>query len=989
MHPVGGTSAFVGRAAEMKRLAGALDRARSGAPTFVLVGGEAGAGKTRLIQEWQGLPSAQGPWTVVGACVDGAGETLPFGPVRDAIRSLLRTARDHINQDAAAAAAGLFVQAAPPGELSRFGQDALQQAVFEGILDFLGACTQTRPVVMVLEDIHWADQSSLACLSFLTTHFTSERLLVVATYRTDEMHRTHRLRPWIADQIRRATVEFVELPRLTRAETFEMVGSILDAPVSDDLRSRVYERSEGIAFFVEALAGAAVADSNGRLPTSLREVLRAQLLPLSDDTRTVLRVAAVGGRTIVPDILTAILENSSVDLYDALREAADHHILYIDASTNSFSFRHALLQEIVLGDVVPGERERLHAAHADQLERRLPATGDTSASLALIAHHWHLARNAAKALEYSHRAAEAAMGVGAFADAQEQYERVLSLWGAVAEAAVLVGVDHIELLRRSSLSAYFAGNDERAISLAGVALNEVSESAEPLRAALLHEMLGWFYFDLGTRRQSFDAFERALALVPPDPPTEVRARILANSARMWFLWAHDEKAVALATEALEIARTTGSREAEVLALDPLGSALCNLGDYEKGIELLERGRQLAREVGDFDEEARTHINLGEMLFRKGDIQGAVRIWLEGYDRAHRAGLGRQVGSFLLCNVAQGLFESGDWTGAERVLEQTRSLVKPGLSETFWRNERGRLDVGRGSFSEARDNLSRAAALADGTRMPEMFAYVYTGLAELAIWEGEPADAYVERGLADVIDNDEVVWAGHLLMLGLRSEADRLEARIDVTPAVRRETVDRARRLIDSATTADWDPMEPPRLRTAGAAAITCKAELARIEGRIDRGLWAEAAAAWTACIRPYHAAYARYREAEACAHLDDRPGAETALRTAHKTATTLGAQPLLHEIRMLAQRARIDLAPMPDVERDKPSPAAELGLTERETEVLRQLSLGRSNREIATALFISPKTASVHVSNIMRKLGAPSRLAAATAAHRLGLVEPD
>jgi DNA-binding CsgD family transcriptional regulator len=281
-------------------------------------------------------------------------------------------------------------------------------------------------------------------------------------------------------------------------------------------------------------------------------------------------------------------------------------------------------------------------------------------------------------------------------------------------------------------------------------------------------------------------------------------------------------------------------------------------------------------------------------------------------------------------------------------------------------------------------------------MPWLAVEALRNNADLALWEerlGEAHDHIVDA-LEISAESNEIRDIGPGLVLGLRVEADRAEGP-GTNDATRRAALGRAEALIESARQIGWDPMSPPEdaragvAAVSGAAAATCRAELTRVEGSSDAELWAEAAARWNACDHPYDEAYARWREAEALALAGRRGPAEAALRRAGKLATDLGARPLMHEIEMLARRARFELGPEGREEQAavEPTPGVTLGLTERELEVFRHLALGRTNREIAEKLFISPKTASVHVSNIMRKLGVSNRIAAATIAHKAGLTE--
>jgi DNA-binding CsgD family transcriptional regulator len=309
-----------------------------------------------------------------------------------------------------------------------------------------------------------------------------------------------------------------------------------------------------------------------------------------------------------------------------------------------------------------------------------------------------------------------------------------------------------------------------------------------------------------------------------------------------------------------------------------------------------------------------------------------------------------------------------------------------------------LEVARGEFQAAEAHLDkireRSLSLAG---MPSHVRQYTALMAELWIWQGqlEEAQAVIQAGLDRVAATDERLRCGRLLCLGMRVEADRAELG---RARHKQGQVDSAIRAAD-ALASQAAAMAPnpvisgasPIVTTPAVAALF-DAERARLEGRSDPVRWRAAAAGWLALRRPYPAAYAQWRQAEALLAIR-APRAEAAepLRAAHAVALRLGAAPLRRELQLLAQRGRIGLEAPADSaasELEAPSVTASLGLTQRETEVLALVAAGRTNRQIGQELFITPKTASVHVSRILAKLGVAGRGEAAAIAHRLGLDQP-
>jgi DNA-binding CsgD family transcriptional regulator len=477
--------------------------------------------------------------------------------------------------------------------------------------------------------------------------------------------------------------------------------------------------------------------------------------------------------------------------------------------------------------------------------------------------------------------------------------------------------------------------------------------------------------------------------------------VLAAHAQALWLAGHIDQATERAEEALGVARQVGARSEEAHALDMVGTCIADKGDLATAIGYLREARQMAEEVGYPQAIARACLNLGSALRRVGRLEESWDATSQGYEAACRFGIQRAMGSSLAANMASHLFETGRWQDADRLLGE---VLDDAASATFrLRHVAGQLQTARGDFAAAREHLELAvrASPSAGERIGPVLA-----LAELAIWQGRYEDA---RALLDTAlslfddltakrgdDDDLPGWEGVVCyVLGLRLEANSAElARARRSTAGLAEARRRAEPLIAAVR-----QMTNQRGRQAYAQealvplyATVGEAEFARLEGRSDPQLWHKAATLWDDPSFAYPAAYARFREAEALlANHGPRKGAEQALRAAHRTVVRLGAAPLRREIELLAQRGRLHLGEPIDTTASPEalsSPAASLGLTRREAEVLALVAEGRTNRQIGQALFITPKTASIHVSRILAKLGVTGRGEAAAVAHRLGLDKP-
>jgi DNA-binding CsgD family transcriptional regulator len=961
---------FVGRSSEVAQLHAAYHQAAGGAAAAVLVGGEAGVGKTRLLGELTSWARDAGAQVLMGQCADLRDAAVPLLPIAEALGTL---------PERPGRLAGAPEATEAPPELIAVGRGTAPGAgAFIPVLDVLRGMSETAPVLLALEDVHWADRTTLDLLTFVVGRLRDERLLLVVTYRSDEVDRREALRGFLAEAARRPRVERLQLARLTPAEALAQLEGILESAPPRPFADRIFARSEGNPLFAEELVAAAGQDGAERLPETLRDMLLVRIGRLSASAQSVVRAAAVGGRRVHHELLAGAIDLDAEQLTRAIREAVREHVLVADG--DSVTFRHPLLQEAANGELVPGEGARLHAAYARALERRPELAGGTRATVAAeIAHHWSHAGDAPRALGASVRAGLEAERAYARAEAADHLIRALELWDTVPDAEERAGLERAEVLARAAEAAAWSGSSERAIELVSAALDRLDERDEPARAALLHGRRGFYLWWDGRGADGISDYEDAARLMPAEPSAD-RAFVLAGLGLALMLTGQEERSREVCEQALEVARTVGARLAEVWALTTLGNDLASLGRRQAGLARLREARVLAHDLGDPALLAHTAIGLSHELYRDGRFQEAMAVALEGAEYADHAGLGAAYGALCALNVAEAAFELGRWDVVERVTGEVLAERGSDLVVGFARQQLVELSVVRGDFAAAHEGLGGVRDLLSPASTPETRAHVLELEAELAVWEGRPEEASrVAAEVCELAAGFDIPFAMRSAVLGIRAEADRAErARAGRDASAVRAASERARGFLSS--------------EAAGARELllTMEAELARAEGRADPAAWEAAAIAWERREAPFRAAYARWRWAEALlAEPGGRQGATDVLRAARAVAEHLGAKPLLGEIDALARRARIDLdsadAPVVSARAGLPAAARELGLTPRELEVLEHVALGQTNREIAAELFISARTAGVHVSHILEKLGASTRTEAAAAAHRLGL----
>jgi DNA-binding CsgD family transcriptional regulator len=983
------TGRFVGRTQELAWLRELLARAAAGEPLVAVIGGEAGVGKTRLVEQFATAATQQGVRVLRGGCVPLGEEGLPFAPVTEALRGLAGELDPGELEAVAGPARADLTRLLPDlvwsGEAAMGAAVAGQGRLFERLLGVVERLAAHAPLLWVVEDLHWADRSTRDLLAYLATYLRSGRVMVVLTFRSDELDRRHPLRGLLGELARNRRTRRLDLARFTRAGLAEQLAGLLGAEVPARLVDDIYARSEGNPFFAEELLLAGEDAGAGALPPSLREVLLARVVRLGDRTQQVLGVAAAAGPGVTQPTLAAVTSIDDQALLDGLREAVDQQLLVPEPGGDGYLFRHALVAEAVYSELLPEERVRLHTELASALEASVESGDPPATRAARLAYHWAAAGDQPRALSASVQAAAAAEGVYAFAEAQLQLERVLALWERVPDAEQRASTDRVGLLSRCGEAAYAAGDLGRAAELARRAVGLVDEVRQPQRAGLLHERLARSLRRLGDPA-ALDEQQQAVRLVPPEPSVE-RARVLGSLAHLLMLVDRFAEARGLAEEAAAMAGQVGACAEEATARMALGGVLIHHGEPDAGLDEAEAAVRLATQAGDVILALRAIVNHSDGLLAAGRLEEAATVALDGIQQARHLGLARSYGPLLATNATEALLALGRWDQAEQVSRQGLEVAASDATSVNLLLGRAALELGRGDLDAAQARLQAVQRLLPAP-IPEAqrAGPLFCGLAELAVWRGHPDQAKQLVAEAVPLVQANPRYAAPVYALGVRVEADLAElarARHPGQPAPDATAAGLLERLDQAATGPAAAGL--PELAAWHALGL---AERTRQAGPADPAGWAAAAAAWERLGQPYRAAYAWFRQAEALLAAGDRDSATTVLGRAAAITGRLGARPLDSEIRALARRARLDLTPPAAATAPAAgvsTPAAQLGLTPREVEVLALVAAGRSNRQIAQALFISPKTVGVHVSNILAKLGVAGRVEAAAIAHRLGL----
>jgi len=995
---------IVGRERELGVIERALGAAAEGRPVLLLVRGEAGIGKSRLIREAIERARAGGSAILHGSCLDLGGDGVPYLPVIEALRGLARAtppsrlatllgpARDDL--------ARLLPELADEdrgvvgdGEPAQRRQSGIDRArLFERFIGLLGRLGENAPVVAVVEDVQWIDPATRDLVTFLVRNVTTEPLVAILTCRTDDLARGHPAVTWLAEMGRAPGAVRIDMRRLTRADVAAQLEAIGGGPVAEAVVDAIWSRSEGLPLFAEELFATADEPEGGPLP-SLVDVLLGRVASLDRDTLGIVEALAVAGRPVDERIIAAVVERSEREVGVALREAASRGVL-VAQPDDRYAFRHELLRSVVELGVSAAERRDLHERFARTIEDR-PELADAGASgaPAELARHWAAADRPVEAYRAALTAAEAAEGVHAFEEALRLRERAIALEASLPPDAAPDVSARMDSRRRAADDADLAGKFARAIELAAEALSLVDASADPATAATLHSRLGYLTWASGDGEAALSEHREAVRLVPVDPPSTERARVLgAYGGALMGLgrWAESRE---VCEAAVDCAVKAGARAEESRARNMLGSDLVAMGEIDAGLRELTRSRELA-EAGPPELLVVTSHNLALNLLAADRLDEALAAATAAQTAARATGLERRYGLDLAALAGDVLFRLGRWDEADAVTTDGLALDQRGLGTTYLAAVRARLVAARGDATEA---ARRLAAIDLPALEPDVAAFVAAVEAEANLATGDASGALTaaERGMSHLEGLDDVLWGSPLVALAMRAFAELAETAHAGHDDAR---VDEAERRAEPFI-AILGPLAGRAVTPSSRAwAATAAAELTRARRRPDVAAWGAAADAWDAVPSPPEAAYARYRGAETALRASGvKADVGATLRDAYHIAVVLRARPLVADIEAVARRARIALADdrrveagaeaAPPVDQRRAADPRASRLSSREIEVLRLVAAGRSNGQIADELFITRKTAGVHVTHILDKLGVSNRVEAAMAAARLGIAD--
>ena len=979
---------MAGRRRERQTVADVL-RGDLGLAGLLLVG-EAGIGKSLLVEVVADDVAAEVAVST-GWCMPADG--LALLPIIDVLRTLSERAGGGLLESLITECPGyvreemarlLPEQSGPPGRPTDIGPDAGRRRVFDAVRRILTAWGARQHAAVIIEDVHWADHETCELLDYLLSRGRKTGVPIVMTCRPEQLL-TAELLAWLERWQRLDGVRRVDLVALTAAGTAEQIASLLDRPIPRRFAPDTYTRSEGNPFFTEQLVAWAAAadfapDALTSLPPGLTSLLLSRTRQLSRPARDILSVLAVAARPVTePDIAVV----TALPAAKTRRSLSKLHRLNLlrPPREDGVELRHVLLAEAVAADLLPAERRDLHGRIADLLVAR-----DDAGDAADICGHLAAAGRTADELRWRVLAASEAERIFAPTAAAQHWQRVIAVWDDVADAESITGLSFFDAYVKTQEVLSDSGDGVAASALTEAVFRRLGSSVTGELAVRMYRLLG-HYRELDSPDAAQTAYATAIDIGDRLPPSRDYIYALHEYAQLSQVRGDYSATDGLFERALAAARAGGYPDLEQQSLAAHAESLVDRGLFEPARGRIEQSMRVALDNPLHIRWATWNALSYDYVFGSmNELRRAIASTLPAIRDAERSGLGDYLMvQMLRANVVEAWTELGDVAPAAEFLDPL-TTGQPTRDTAFIYLQRAYLDFLRGRMADAEAFWLRDADVPWGYSLNQRWELSWRR-AEFELWRHQPARtlAAVRPLLEDMLDTDMARMTARLFSLAARAHADLAQDDLEHMGSAASDLD----QLLKLATQAKIDPFAGPMPVTAPADGLLSHAEQARAAGHQTPDMWDKAAATFDALERPHRAGYARWRQAEV---LLATRGHQTEAAEILRKAATSAAQhmPLTQAIHDLAQRARITLSTGTEALSSPASEASEVatpfGLTDRELAVLQLIGHGKTNSEIGATLYISPKTASVHVSNIMRKLHAGSRVQAATIAERAGLL---
>ena len=960
---------LVGRDRELDLILSSVFGVAQGRPAVVLVSGEPGIGKTRLVDEVVEQGQSAGFQVAAGACSPAVEMRVPYAPVVDMLGSVLRRYPQLPDLVAPEVWRGVAPLVGFSDRVDGVDRALATTRLFAGVVELLRALGDRNPALIVVEDLHWADPATATLLAFVARRLEGARVAILVTARR-EPQRNGTVEDRLNELVRlpiSIPIALGPLPDDDIAELLEEVAITRNTLLS----KRIQERTGGVPFFALQLARHA---GDGPLPLHIRDLLLAPLRNLSDSERDILVLLTVLGDTPEIQVLLTACGVSVEQANLVLRSLKNRGVIVGHGS--SVRFRHALMREVVIEETLPGEAAAAHGRAADALLGRGFPGAQQSAQ---IGRHLLACGRVAEAFGHLVRAARQARAICAFVDSAQLYRSALDALPVAENAGTTFGETMADLRSEMAQALRWCGDTAGALELLADA-GDTSGFPDRERAVLAHAK-GQVLWAAGEMTSSLEEYRRATDLITDDDP--LRPTALAALAHGLMATGRANDALTVADETVAVATAVGAVRARVHAEITGAAAQAQLGNVADAVAILRRCLPQARQLDDIELVHRCYGNLTFALGLACRYRELADTAAEATAVCARYGTVVSLASTVVSNQITALIHLGRWADAERLAHGVLADAAAVGIAALLHTRLAEIAVARGDQAEAARAIDAVDAL--GSDDPYVVSSVCAAKAERAMWSHDPraAWAYVAEALPKLLAVDDPMPVLRISCCGLRAAADLVEV------GAAHPTIPRGNLPGPDLAAIARSASDRTRSPLGRALAVLADAEAARSLAADTPEQWAAAGAANDELERPYWRSYCLMRQGAAELGRHARSAARHVLVQAIEIADGLGALPLTQEIRMLAQIGDLRLIERSDarvaaIDEQGGAPADPFGLTARERQVLELLVQGATNRVVARSLYITERTASVHVSNILRKMGAANR----THAAKIALTHP-
>ncbi len=941
---------LVGRHSERRQLHDLIDGTEA-TRRCVAVVGLSGVGKSRLLDESEAI-AGQSEFVVArGSCLD-LGESWPLHPLHEAVKRLERTnptVADRLHQ---------LIEPSTEGGGNLLGR------VHRGLVELV----EERPLLIILDDFQWADQTTKRLVATLLSGLTAKKILVVLAARADSSQASPPL-AIVSGFERSQMMRVIKLAPFDLEQTKELAVAIAKRPFSDTEVDRLWRRSGGLPVLIVEL----LTHPDDELSPYVFQ-LNQRIEGLPDLTRRFLQVVSLAGRAVRHDLIRDVLRLDDDQTLEAAKSAVSNGV--VAQHEGGYAPLHDVFREKAAELLLAKERQVLHGRIAETMEQQIAQHGSDDVDEVELAHHWASAGAAERALQPLINAGRRTSDDGAYEEAWRHWSTVVDMLVKPPDWA-----DSANLQHQAAEVAFATQRYDQALSLIDDALASCSRSGSAGVNHIDLQVARVTYLKAaGHLEQAADLCHRILA--DDDLPIGRLADVAALLSDLYVHIGRYSEACVQAERALELANH-GHQDHALLAASSFGYATACLGEPEVGRRRLEEAFEQANltDRPELIEAAGRHyveLLMGPLNQMGEGVEVARATASQLLDR----GVEPRMVTSLLAAATKGLFRLGRWTEANDYATAALDSDPTGSGVTELLLARARVVMGLGDFRTTDNDLDAVANLMGPEPNPSQFLAYATLRAGSAWWASDvrTARTHIDHAL-DIIeqtDFDDHWVLAPFVWHGIRAEAQA--SRLNLP-----SDEQRLNRLDNTCQWLHGGLYQPgsDESKLLEAYRLLCEAERSWITANPDTDLWEQAATAWADCGHPYPAAYANLQLAEVMFSQRTRNRvAGAALVSAHQTVRELSATPLREAIEELALRARVNLI---DADTDTGGASATAAepetrlsvLTDREREVLACAARGLSNRQIGEELYISARTAGVHISNILSKLGVRSRVEAA------------